>query len=172
MPSLSPAAIAATATDAGAGAGAATGAAEAATPAREPGDGLRGGGFASEGVAVTLDWRRSRVEDTGGMCGAHAGSAAGGCGGGAGSSWPAVASSAAVRAARAAARAACACPGDVSAVTATGSQTNGAFLVLPSTRQRLCPSAPSFTVPCTYKWAAAAGGSGSGVFWRFAGLSM
>ena len=146
MPSLSPASIADTAAAAAAGAGA--GADEAARPAREPGDGLRGGGFASEGAAVTLDWRRSRVEDIGGMCGAHAG---GGGGGGTRSSWPAVASSAAVRAARAAARAACACPGDVSAVTATGSHTNGAFLVLPSTRQRLCPSAPSFTVPCTYK---------------------
>ena len=83
MPSLSSAAIAATAGEA---AGAATGAAEAATPAREPGDGLRGGGFASEGAAVTLDRRRSRVVDIGGMCGAHAGSAGGCGGGGAGSS--------------------------------------------------------------------------------------
>ena len=167
MPSLSPAGAGAFA---GAATGAATGAVEAARPAREPGDGLRGGGFASEGAAVTLDRRRSRVVDSGGRCALA--SAGGGGGGGARSSWSAVASSAAVRAARAAARAACACPGEVSAVAATGSHTNGAFLVLPSTRQRLCPSAPSFTVPCTYKWAAAAGGSGSGVFWRFAGLSM
>jgi len=74
------------ATAAAGAAGAAAGADEAARPVREPGDGLRGGGFASEGVAVTLDWRRSRVEDIGGTCGAHAGSAGGGGGGGAGSS--------------------------------------------------------------------------------------
>ena len=124
---------------------------------------MRGGGSASEGAAGTLDRRRSRVVDRD-CTGAGAGSAGGG-GGGASSSWSAVTSSAAVRAARAAARAACACPGDVSAAAAAGSHTKGLFLALPSTRQRLCPSAPNFTVPCTYKWAAAAGGSV--VFWRF-----
>ena len=162
--SLSPAAVAA----AVAAAAAAFAAAAAAKPAREPGSGLRGGGSASEGAAGTLDRRRSRVVDRD-CTGAGAGSAGGG-GGGASSSWSAVTSSAAVRAARAAARAACACPGDVSAAAAAGSHTKGLFLALPSTRQRLCPSAPNFTVPCTYKWAAAAGGSV--VFCRFTDASM